>query len=320
MRKGFDALNTQFLPEGRLLHTEENQKACSSRRTLLRAMGSGDILEGQAILCDADHSLRVQAGPFTGVIPREEAALGIAEGTTREIAILSRVGKPICFTVLAVDGPEDAPSLLLSRRQAQRRALDHIMETWRPGQIIPATVTHLEPFGAFVDVGCGVTSMIGIEHISISRIPHPGCRFRPGQQIFALVTGLEPRLGRVLLSHKELLGTWEENAARLSPGMTVTGYVRSLKEYGAFIELFPNLSGLAEAQPGLAEGQRVSVYIKSICPQRRKIKLRVLERLPPDEGPTPLFYTRKSGFLTDWHYIPTEQTPEEAAQTTPAPL
>ncbi|MCD7928246.1 MAG: 30S ribosomal protein S1, partial [Oscillospiraceae bacterium] len=61
-------MNTQFLPEGRLLHTEANQRACSSRRALLRAMGAGDILEGRAVLCDAGHSLRVQVGPFTGAI------------------------------------------------------------------------------------------------------------------------------------------------------------------------------------------------------------------------------------------------------------
>lgn len=312
-------MNTLFLPEGRLLHTEENQKACSCRRTLLRAMGAGDILEGQAFLCDTDHSLRVQVGAYTGIIPREEAALGIAEGTTREIAILSRVGKPICFTVQAVEGSESAPTLLLSRRQAQQRALAHIMENWRPGLVIPATVTHLEPFGAFVDIGCGVSSMIGIENISISRIPHPNRRFQPGQQIYALVTGLDNRLKRVLLSHKELLGTWEENAARLAPGMTVPGYVRSIKEYGAFIELFPNLSGLSEAQSGLQEGQRVSVYIKSICSERRKIKLRVLEQLPADSAPTPLFYFHKSGFLTDWQYTPTQEEFESSINGPPAP-
>ena len=49
------------------------------------------VLEGLAQLCDEAHNLLVSVGPFTGVIPREEAALGIAEGTTREIAILSRV-------------------------------------------------------------------------------------------------------------------------------------------------------------------------------------------------------------------------------------
>ncbi len=295
-------MNARFLPEGHLLHTPENQKACASRRALLQAMGAGQILEGRTLLCGADHSLIVRVGQFTGTIPREEAALGIAEGTTREIAILSRVGKPICFTVEAVEGPEASPSLLLSRRRAQALALRSILSTWKPGQIIPATVTHLEPFGAFVDIGCGIPSMIGIENLSVSRIPHPGCRLAPGQRIFALVTGVDQDLSRVHLSHKELLGTWAENAACLSPGMTVPGSVRSIKEYGIFIELFPNLSGLAEPKEELREGDRVSVYIKSILPERRKIKLRVLERLPREETPPPLTYFRREGMLEDWQY------------------
>lgn len=297
-------MNTRFLPEGRLLYTSENQKVCSSRRSLMRAMSTGQILEGRALLCGTEHNLVVQVGPFTGSVPREEAALGIAEGTTREIAILSRVGKPVCFTIEAIEGPEQSPSLLLSRRRAQQLALDHILNTLQTGDIIPATVTHMEPFGAFVDIGCGVPSMIGIENLSISRIPHPSCRFTPGQRIFALVTGVDPSLNRVTLSHKELLGTWAENAACLKAGMTIPGYVRSIKEYGAFIELFPNLSGLAEPKEGLQEGDRVSVYIKSIFPDRHKIKLRVLERLPQEEMPPVLPYFHRNGRLHDWKYTP----------------
>lgn len=297
-------MNAGFCPEGRLLHTPENQKSCVSRRALLQAMHAGRILEGRVLLCGTDHSLIVRVGPFTGSIPREEAALGIAEGTTKEIAILSRVGKPICFTIEAIEGPEGSPSLLLSRRRAQSLALQHILNTWKPGMIVPATVTHLESFGAFVDIGCGLPSMIGIENLSVSRIPHPGCRLSPGQNIYALVTGVDKNLGRVLLSHKELLGTWEENAACLAPGMTVAGYVRSIKEYGAFIELFPNLSGLAEPREDLREGDRVSVYIKSILPDRRKIKLRILERLPREETPAPLPYFHREGSLEHWQYAP----------------
>lgn len=297
-------MNTCFLPEGQLLYTPENQKACSSRRSLLHAMRTRKILEGRVLLCGVDHSLIVRVGSYTGSIPREDAALGISEGTTREIAILSRVGKPVCFTVEAVEGPENSPSLLLSRRSAQEMALQHILTTWKPGIIVPISVTHLEQFGAFVDIGCGVPSMIGIENLSISRIPHPGCRLAPGQKAFALVTKIDHELKRVMLSHKELLGTWEENAACLTPGMTVTGYVRSIKEYGAFIELFPNLSGLSEPKEDLHEGDRVSVYIKSILPERHKIKLRVLERLPHEETPPPLPYFHREGFLSDWKYIP----------------
>lgn len=295
-------LNTSFLPEGRLLYTPDNQKACSSRRGLLQAMADNRILEGRVLLCDSDHSLVVRVGTFTGTIPRNEAALGIEEGTTREIAILSRVGKPICFTITAVEGSGAAPVLLLSRRKAQEAALQHIFNNWLPGQIIPATVTHLEPFGAFVDIGCGIPSLISIENLSVSRIPHPGCRMVPGQKIYALVTGLNHELKQVQLSHKELLGTWDQNASRLSPGMTVTGYVRSIKDYGVFVELFPNLSGLAEPREDLRVGDRVSVYIKSLIPERRKIKLRILEQLAPEESMPVLPYFQRSGVLTDWAY------------------
>ena len=295
-------MNTRFLPEGRFLYTAENQKVCTSRRSLLRAMNDEQILEGRALLCGTEHNLIVQVGPFTGIIPREEAALGIAEGTTRDIAILSRVGKPVCFTISAVEGSERSTTLLLSRRRAQQLALEHMLSRWQPGDIILATVTHMESFGAFVDIGCGIPSMIGIENLSVSRIPHPDCRFTSGQNILALVTGIDHSLSRVTLSHKELLGTWMENAASLEAGMTVPGYVRSIKEYGMFVELFPNLSGLAEPKEGLREGDRVSVYIKSIFRDRHKIKLRILERLPPEETPPPFSYFPVSSPLYDWDY------------------
>ena len=294
-----------FLPEGHLLHTPENQAACASPAALARAMEEGRILEGTALLCDADHDLLVQLGPFTGRIPREEAALGIAEGSTREIAILSRVGKPVCFVVEAVDrAPDGTPLPRLSRRAAQQRALEAMLAHWRPGRVIEARVTHLEPFGAFVDVGCGVSSLIGIETISVSRIPHPAVRFQIGQDILAAVLDLDPALGRIYLTHKELLGTWAENAAPFQPGMTVPGVVRGIKDYGVFVELTPNLSGLAEQDSRLTEGTRVSVYLKAILPQRMKIKLLAIELLPPLTQPQPLHYFIQEGRLDHWKYAP----------------
>ena len=297
-------MTTLFPPEGRLLHTEENQALCATKAGLIRAMEGRRVLEGKAVLCDAEHNLAVTLGPFTGYIPREEAALGIAEGNTREIAILSRVGKPVAFTVEAVEQEEGLLRPRLSRRNAQAMALEHLMDTLEPGTVLPATVSHLEPFGAFVDIGCGVPSMISIERISVSRIPHPDRRFTVGQEIYAVVMETCPELGRVILSHRELLGTWQENAARFSAGMTVPGYVRGIKDYGIFVELAPNLSGLAEPRGGLHEGDRVSVYIKAIFPDRMKIKLLVIENLPP-EGPQPLtYFLPPSGRLDRWRYAP----------------
>lgn len=297
-----------FLPEGRRLSTMENLEACASKLGLLRAMERRQILDGMVELCDADHNLVVSLGEFTGIIPRAEAAMGISDGSTREIAILSRVGKPVSFLVETVESEEGVLRPVLSRRKAQEMALSWLMDNMEPGMVIPATVTHLEPFGAFVDIGCGVPSMIGIENLSVSRIPNPSERFAVGQPIFAVVLAVQREQKRVTLSHKELLGTWAENAARFSVGMTVSGYVRGIKDYGVFIELAPNLSGLAELRGDLQEGDRVSVYIKSILPERMKIKLLAIERLPQDTAPPPPKYFITEGKLSHWRYAPSSCT------------
>ncbi len=289
-------MSTRYLPEG--LHPPGPDPASLS--ALAEAMAEETVLEGQSFLCTPDHDLLVRLGPFTGVIPRQEAALGIREGTARDIAILSRVGKPVAFTVTGLDAGDGR--LRLSRRRAQELALAALLDT-PAGTVLPAAVTHLEPFGAFVDVGCGVVSLIGIENISVSRIPHPSCRFRVGQAIYAVLTGVDRARGRVFLSHKELLGTWAENAAAFAPGMTVPGYVRSIQPYGAFVELAPNFAGLADRTDGLREGDRVSVFLRSIQPQKRKVKLTVIRQLEPGP-PAPLPYFITAGRLRRWDYAP----------------
>jgi len=295
-------MKLQYLPEGLLLHSKENLRNCQSIAALRTAKILGTVLEGSAIRCDAAHNLIVQCGSFKVIIPREACALGIAEGTTREVAILSRVGKPVAFLVEEVIEQAEGVQVIGSRRKAQQAALEMLLETVATGMVLPAVVTHLEPFGTFVDLGCGVISMIPIEHSSVSRIGHPRERFSVGQSIFVLVTGVDKALRRFTLSHKELLGTWAENAAHFAAGEAVTGFVRGVMNYGVFIELMPNLTGLSDASSGLLEGDRVSAYIKTILPESRKVKLRIIELLPDLKSPPPLQYFVTNGRLGGWSY------------------
>ena len=182
--------------------------------------------------------------------------------------------------------------------------MDFFLEHLRPGSVVTAVVTHLESFGAFLDIGCGIVAMLPIEHISVSRISHPKERFRPGPKILSAVRSIDREKRRITMTHKELLGTWMENASWFHPGETVRGEVRSVKEYGSFIELAPNLSGLADAREDLRPGDGVSVYIKSIRPERMKIKLQVIEKLPPLAEPEPLRYQITDGVLDRWVYSP----------------
>ncbi len=284
-----------YLPEGMGL-----RRGGFTPELLRRAKADGAILQAPVLLCDEKHDLAVDLGCCTGHMPRAESAIGIAEGETRDIAILSRVGKAVSFRILDFL-PSGTP--LLSRRLAQEEARANLFETRRPGDILPAVVTSLASFGAFCDVGCGVPALLGMEHISVSRIAHSRDRFREDQPIFAVLRSLDPDTWRIQLSHKELLGTWAENAARFRPGQTVTGIVRSVKDYGAFIELTPNLSGLAEPNFDLRSGDAVSVYIKSMIPERLKIKLVALRKLDSAALPQqPLHYFRTTGHIDRWRY------------------
>ena len=228
--------------------------------------------------------------------------MGIADGSTRDIAIISRVGKPVSFLVRELRQlPQGGVLPVLSRRLAQERCRRDYLERLVPGDVIPGRVTHLEPFGCFVDIGCGIPSLIPIDQISVSRISHPRDRFRPGEDIRAVVRSLEPG-GRVCLSHKELLGSWEENAALFHPGETVAGVVRTVEEYGVFVELTPNLAGLAEPCPGVTPGQQASVYIKNIIPGKMKIKLIIVDAFDGAPAPQPLRYFFQGGHMDRWRY------------------
>lgn len=263
---------TEFLPEGYLLNSPENIAAISTRASLSAAASSEKILEAPCIICDSKHNLIVGLGCMRGVIPREEGALGIIEGSTKDIALISRVNKPVCFIVEGFSVDESgAEYAVLSRRKAQLKCMENYIRRLRTGDIITAKVTHLEQFGCFVDIGCGIPSLIPIDLISVSRISHPSDRFFVGQEIRAIVKSFDS--DRICLSHKELLGTWDENAALFEQGETVTGIVRSVEEYGIFVELTPNLAGLAEPRNDVFVNQRASVYIKAIIPEKMKIKL-----------------------------------------------
>ena len=294
------------MPENKLYPPEGLRPPSSfTLQSLREAQEQGSVLEGLVLRCDTGHDLILSLGGIQGRIPREEVVSPWISGAQRDIAVLSRVGKPACFSVTALRSDEKgAPAALLSRRTVQEQAMDYFLEHLRPGSVVTAVVTHLESFGAFLDIGCGIVAMLPIEHISVSRISHPAERFRPGQKILAAVRSVDREKRRFTMTHKELLGTWMENASWFRPGETVRGTVRSVKEYGSFIELAPNLSGLADARADLRQGDGVSVYIKSIRPERMKIKLQVIEKLPPLAEPEPLRYQITDGVLDRWVYSP----------------
>ena len=196
-----------YLPEGSYMVQPAVRQAFSTLGALRQAQDEGRILEAVAQRCTAAHDLLFDLGIAQGILPRVSCALGVAEGDTREIAILARVGNPTSCAGTENDESTDPPTAWL-------------------------------------------------------------------------------------------------NAALFSVGETVRGIVRSIEPYGVFIELTPNLSGLAEPRADLRPGMAVSVYIKSILPQRMKVKLTVIDVLAPYDAPTPPRYFITEGHIDEWVYTP----------------
>lgn len=296
---------SEYLPEGKLIYTQDNIKTLKSVQLLNEARRSETILEARAGVCDSNHNLIVDLGSMKGIIPREEGAIGIREGSVRDIAVISRVNRPVCFVVTEIRTDAGGkPYAVLSREKAQRKCIDNYISNLRCGDVVDARITHLENFGAFADIGCGIVALMPIDTISVSRIEHPRERFSNGMDVKGIIKSIEN--GRISLSHKELLGTWKQNAERFCAGETVSGIVRSIENYGAFVELAPNLAGLAESKEGVKAGQQASVYIKSIIPEKMKIKLIIIDTFDYSYNPQKPEYFCNETHLDSFLYSPPE--------------
>lgn len=298
----------KYMPEGALISTLKNHEYTRSIEGLEAAYEKGVILEAGVILCDHNFNLHVDISPrMRAIIPRDEVQY-VKEGEEiKDIAILTRVGKTVCFKVKGFEKSASGETVaILSRRLAQMECMNNYISTLIPGDIIPTRITHLESFGAFVDIGCGITSLLSIDSISVSRISHPSVRLAVGDMIHTVVKSIDQK-GRIYVSERELLGSWSENASLFNEGQTVKGVIRSVESYGVFIELRPNLAGLAEYRDDVRPGQSAAVYIKSIIPEKMKIKLIIIDSHDSEEYPEELEYfidPDSVSHIDSWQYSP----------------
>ncbi len=296
----------KFYPEGQ---NENLLRSFDSLEDVKIAMINQSVIESRVLLCDSEHNLHVDLGIIRGIIPREEGAIGIDDGSTRDIALISKVNKPVCFTILGFERDDFGnTTAILSRKSVQLLCKNNYIDKLCEGDIINARVTHLEKFGAFIDIGAGINALIPIDMLSVSRINHPRERLYEGENIKVVLRKREP--DKLTFSLKELLGTWQENADLYKAGETVMGTVRSIETYGVFVELMPNLAGLAEPCDYLFEGQRVAVYIKSVLPDKMKIKLVVVEAFEESEMAEDLTYFISEGHINRFDYS-TPNAPKE---------
>lgn len=290
----------KYVPEGD--NPLQNEEITIKR--LKSALETNEILQAKVDVCDNKHNLILNFNNIKGIIEKNECGIGIKENLVKDIAIISRVNKFISFKVKKLDKDENGNNIVyLSRTDAQQECMKNYISQLKVGNIIEARVTHLDNFGAFVDIGCGIISLIPIDLISVSRISHPKDRFFINQKIMVIIKSISSD-GKICLSHKELLGTWMQNAEMFNIGETVKGIVRSVEKYGVFIELSPNLAGLSEYTNNVNIGDLATVYIKNIIPEKMKIKLVLIDTYKNDETYKPFKYFIDEKHMNYWKYSP----------------
>ena len=236
-----------------------------------------DILQGIVKNCDKDYNLHVELkNGMHGIIPRQEIeAINVDEkGYPKENLCIGKVHKYVQFKLKEKDGDK----LIFSRKDVQQEVLNSVKTDLKVGDNIKGIVKNITPYGAFIDIGGGVVGLAYIEDLSVARIKTPYERLKIGQNVNIVVKSINRETGKISLSYKDTLGTWEENAKKFSVGMNTKGIIRETEKNknGIFIELTPNLVGMAEYKEGLKYGEKVDLYIKKIDYDKKKIKVFLL--------------------------------------------
>lgn len=151
------------------------------------------------------------------------------------------------------------------------------IKKFKKGNIISGRIKSIQPYGAFIEVDKNIVGLLHINDISVSRINHPSDRFKVGNKVKVVVKNFDKDTGKLTLSTKDLYGTWEENIKEYEEKTIVKGIIRNRDKYGVFVELKPNLVGLAEYKSYVSYGDEVNVFIKKISKETKKVKLDIVD-------------------------------------------
>jgi len=264
----------KFIPEG-----WENAPKIISKEMVTDALENNTIMQGLVKKFDFNYNLYVDLGnKMTGIIPRDQIeAVNIDEtGFPKPNICTGKVNKIVQFKVKNIDNTRDL--VILSRKAVGKEALKWVKRDLKEGDEVCGIVRNIRPYGAFVEIGGGIVGLLHIEDISVARIKSPGERFKIGQKLNVMIKSIDRKNERVILTYKELLGTWEENVKDFKEGMIVGGTIRETEKSknGIFVELLPNLVGMADYKEGFKYGDKTKVYIKKIIPEKHKIKLTIV--------------------------------------------
>lgn len=198
------------------------------------------------------------------------------------------IGKTIKLKITEIDPNKNR--LILSHKdlveEEREEAFDKVASQLVVGDVIEGKVSRLTNFGAFIDVG-GVDGLVHISEISYKHVDKPSDALKAGQDVKVKVIGIDNDRHRISLSIKQTEPSpFEQATANLNEGDVFEGEVKSLTNFGAFVEVADGIQGLVHVseisnkhvdKPSdvLKVGQTVKVKVLNIDPSDRRISLSI---------------------------------------------
>lgn len=265
----------------------EEERAHKRVETLTR-ISEGALMKG-VVKNITDYGVFVDLGGIDGLLHISD----ISWGRISHPSEFFTVGDEIEVLVLKYDQENDR--VTLGFKQKNPDPWSNIAEKYAVGTRVKGKVVSITDYGAFIEIDPGLEGLAHVSEIDWSSRPkHPSKYLSVGETVEAVVLKVDPEERKLSLSIRQTKPSpWQLISEHYRSGQTISGKVKSITDFGAFVGLPEGVDGLIHISdlswtkhikhPSelLKKGQKVDAVILSIDPDREKIALG-LKQLEPD--------------------------------------
>ncbi|GMV21209.1 MAG: 30S ribosomal protein S1 [Vicinamibacterales bacterium] len=218
-----------------LLEEENAEK----KKVTLDTLAEGKVLRGN-VKNLTDYGAFIDLGGIDGLLHITDMSWGRVTHPSEVV----KVGDDIDVIVLKYDAGTERVSL--GHKQLVPDPWTNVMDRYPVGVRVTGKVVSLTDYGAFIELEPGVEGLIHVSEMSWSkRVKHPSKMLNQGDQVEAMVLGVDPGARRISLGLKQVESNpWNELGEKYPIGSTINGKVRNLTEFGAFVEVEDGIDGL----------------------------------------------------------------------------
>ncbi len=261
----------------KVLLEEENAE---KKKDTLANLAEGKVMQG-VVKNITDYGAFIDLGGIDGLLHVTDMSWGRAQHPSE----LLKVNDEVEVVVLKYDPATERVSLGYKQLHTDpwASAADH----YPVGQRLSGKVVSLTDYGAFVELEPGIEGLIHVSEMSWSkRIKHPSKLLNVGDSVESMVLGVDPGARRISLGLKQIESNpWQQLGEKYPVGARLTGTVRNLTEFGAFVEVEEGIDGLIHISdmswskrlkhPSevLKKGDEVEAMVLNIDPENQRLSL-----------------------------------------------